>query len=104
MTLPLIDLATQQARIRPALDAAIARGASEPAYVIVEGAGVLLSPSLSSGASAMLGCLADVGLRLEGSEPLRYLALDDVAALMGWEAEAYRRTRDAVAPDAPVPR
>ncbi len=96
--------ASERVSLRSALDAAIARGAPEPAYIIVEGAGVLLSPSLSSGASAMLGCLADVGLRLDGREPLRYLALDDVAALMGWEAEAYRRTRDAVAPDAPVPR
>ncbi|MBP6749165.1 MAG: class II aldolase [Xanthomonadaceae bacterium] len=91
--------------LRSALAAASERGAVEPAYAIVEGAGVLLSPSLSPGACAMLGCLADVGLRLDDHASLRFLTLEDVAALMGWEAEAYRRTRDAVAPDAPpVPR
>lgn len=99
------DAANDPVSLRSALAAAAARGASEPAYAVVEGAGVLLSPSLSSGACAMLGCLADVGLRLDGREPLRYLTLEDVAALMGWEAEAYRRTRDAVAPEAQfVPR
>lgn len=87
--------------LRSALDASAARGAPAPAYAIVEDAGVLLSPDLSAGACAMLGCLADVGLRLDGREALRYLTLEDVAALMGWEAEAYRRARDAVAPGAP---
>jgi rhamnose utilization protein RhaD (predicted bifunctional aldolase and dehydrogenase) len=83
--------------LRAALRDASARGLPEPGYVIVEDAGVLLSPSLSSGADAMLGCLAEVGLRLRHEDPLRYLGIDDVAALMGWEAEAYRRARDGAA-------
>ncbi len=81
--------------LQSALRSIAERGLPEPAYVIVEDAGILLSPRLSAGADAMLGCLADVGLRLQADDPLRYLALDDVAALMGWEAEAYRRARDA---------
>ena len=80
--------------LQAALQAASARGLPEPGYAIVERAGVLVSPSLSSGADAMLGCLAEVGLRLRHDDPLRYLGIDDVAALMGWEAEAYRRARD----------
>lgn len=102
--LPAANEAGGAVSLRSSLAAAIERGASESAYAIVEGAGVLLSPGLSPGACAMLGCLADVGLRLDDSASLRFLTLEDVAALMGWEAEAYRRTRDAVAPDAlPVP-
>lgn len=97
--LPEAAEADSPASLRAALNVAAARGAQEPAYVIVEGAGVLLSPSLSPGACAMLGCLADVGLRLDGPESLRYLTLEDVAALMGWEAEAYRRARDATTPE-----
>jgi rhamnose utilization protein RhaD (predicted bifunctional aldolase and dehydrogenase) len=80
--------------LQAALRDASARGLPEPGYAIVEDAGVLVSPSLSSGADAMLGCLAEVGLRLRHEDPLRYLGIDDVAALMGWEAEAYRRARD----------
>ncbi len=85
--------------LRAALADASARGLPEPSYVIVERAGVLVSPSLSSGADAMLGCLAEVGLRLRHEDPLGYLGIDDVAALMGWDAEAYRRARDGARPD-----
>lgn len=69
---------------------------SPPAYVVVPGAGVLLSPALSAGARAMLGCLAQVGLRSSTADTLNYLDIDDVAALIGWEAEAYRLARNRI--------
>ncbi len=88
------DMGGEPASLQSALRHIAEHGLPEPAYVIVEDAGILLSPRLSTGAEAMLGCLADVGLRLQADDPLKYLALDDVAALMGWEAEAYRRARN----------
>jgi rhamnose utilization protein RhaD (predicted bifunctional aldolase and dehydrogenase) len=70
-------------------------GIAPPHYVVMPGAGILLSPEIPASARAMLGCLADVGLRVDDPEQLRYLDDDDVAALLGWEAEAYRRAREA---------
>ncbi len=67
-----------------------------PVYAVVPGAGILVSPALSDGARAMLGCLAQVGLRSSSAEALNYLDIDDVAALIGWEAEAYRLARDHI--------
>lgn len=62
-----------------------------PAFALLPGAGVLVAPGLSAGAQQMLLCLALVALRLRGDEHLVYLGDDDVAALVDWEAEAYRR-------------
>jgi rhamnose utilization protein RhaD (predicted bifunctional aldolase and dehydrogenase) len=78
---------------RALADAATA-GISPPPYAVVPGAGLLLSPELSAGARAMLECLAEVGLRIDDLSRLRYLNDADAAALLGWEAEAYRRARD----------
>ena len=75
---------------------AVASDHSPPVYAVVPGAGVLLSPALSDGARAMLGCLAQVGLRSSTAERLNYLDIDDVAALIGWEAEAYRLARNDI--------
>lgn len=72
-----------------------AAGREPPAWALVPGRGLLHAPTLSDGARAMLGCLSDVGLRCTSADDLRYLDVDDVAALMGWEAEAYRRARDS---------
>jgi rhamnose utilization protein RhaD (predicted bifunctional aldolase and dehydrogenase) len=77
-----------------------ARGAATPVYAAVPGAGLLLAPTLSAGAEAMLECLALVGLRLARADGLSFLAAEDVAALTDWEAEAYRRARDRALPAA----
>lgn len=78
-----------------ALSDAVARstasGGGAPAFALLPGAGVLVAPGLSAGAQAMLLCLALVALRLSGDETLVYLGDEDVAALVDWEAEAYRR-------------
>jgi rhamnose utilization protein RhaD (predicted bifunctional aldolase and dehydrogenase) len=75
---------------------AAANDRNPPVYAVVPGAGVLLSPALIEGARAMLGCLAQVGLRSSTAEALNYLDIDDVAALIGWEAEAYRLARNHI--------
>ena len=56
------------------------------------GAGVLTAPDLSDGAHAMLHCLALVALRLDGEAALAELGESDVAELIDWEAEKYRRS------------
>jgi len=80
-----------------ALDGCPAGGA--PCYALVPAAGVLLAPDVAAGAIAMLGCLADVGARVDDVEALAFLGHDEVSALHGWESEAYRRSRDP-APEA----
>lgn len=65
-----------------------------PVYAVVPDAGVLLNPSISAGALAMLECLALVGSRLSEAAGLVFLTCEEVAALTDWEAEAYRRARD----------
>lgn len=90
----IVDAATPLSR---ALSDAATAGIAAPLYAVVPGAGLLLSPELSPGAHAMLACLAEVGLRVDDASRLAYLGGDDVAALLGWEAEAYRRARDTAA-------
>jgi rhamnose utilization protein RhaD (predicted bifunctional aldolase and dehydrogenase) len=68
---------------------------SSPAYLVVLGVGVLLSRSAIPNQIAMLQCLSLVTSRLmpqdDTKEDLRYLSEADVAALLDWDAEAYRR-------------
>lgn len=87
-----VDAARPLSRMRTEVATA---GREPPSWALVPGAGLLHAPTLSDGARAMLGCLGDVGLRCASADGLRYLGVDDVAALMGWEAEAYRRARDS---------
>ncbi|MFZ5638014.1 MAG: class II aldolase/adducin family protein [Pseudomonadota bacterium] len=77
-----------------ALSATVRDGGATASFAVVPGAGLLHAPELGEGARAMLDCLAEVGLRCDSADALRYLALDEVAALIGWEAEAYRRARE----------
>ncbi|MBX9400679.1 class II aldolase/adducin family protein [Lysobacter sp. BMK333-48F3] len=78
-------------RLSQALERCLSEHGAMPAFALVEDAGVLVAPGLSAGAQAMLHCLALLGLRLNGDEPLARLGADEVAALVDWDAEAYRR-------------
>lgn len=64
---------------------------SAPA-ALVPGAGVLVRRDAGPPALAMLRCLADVAARIPEDAPLVALTGDDESALLGWEAEAYRKT------------
>lgn len=77
-----------------ALTEAARDGVAAPQFAVFPGAGLLHAPDLGDGARAMLDCLAEVGLRCGSTDALRHLDLDEVAALIGWEAEAYRRARE----------
>jgi rhamnose utilization protein RhaD (predicted bifunctional aldolase and dehydrogenase) len=62
-----------------------------PAYALVAGAGVLVDPALSRGGHAMLSCLARVLERIPIDAPVRTLEQRDIAELVTWDAEHYRR-------------
>lgn len=67
---------------------------SEPRYLVIEGAGVLVSPELTAGASAMLWTMSLVGRRLGNAEDVSYLAEHEVGALLSWTAEKFRQEID----------
>ena len=84
---------------RAALDAYHRRFGIAPDYLVVAGAGVLASGGLSRGAEEMLRCLALALARFPADAAPRHLGDGDVAALIGWEAEAYRKALDRPARD-----
>lgn len=69
-----------------------ARHREPPAYVIVEGLGVGVRGDLPFGVTEMLRCQADVLLRTARDATLRYLDGAEIAELMNWDAEKYRKT------------
>lgn len=62
---------------------------------LVPGQGVLVDPDLTSGQAQLLLCLALLLPRLPEGAGLAWLPDDEVAALLGWEAERYRKALDA---------
>lgn len=60
--------------------------------VLIPGTGALLRKDASPAARAMAQCLADVTRRIPPEAPIHALAAEDEAVLLGWEAEAYRKT------------
>jgi rhamnose utilization protein RhaD (predicted bifunctional aldolase and dehydrogenase) len=63
-----------------------------PVFLLVPGAGVLVRQDASSGAVALIRCLADVLLRVPGDAPLSYLSAAQNAELLNWDAEKYRQS------------
>jgi len=59
--------------------------------VIVEDLGVFVLSDLSEGAKAMLHCLANVLLRINPGDEIKYLTLDEIMELVNWDAEKYRQ-------------
>lgn len=66
--------------------------AADRPICVVPGEGVLLRDDASAGAVALARCLADVTARLDPAEPIVALTEAQEAELLGWEAEAYRRS------------
>jgi rhamnose utilization protein RhaD (predicted bifunctional aldolase and dehydrogenase) len=62
-----------------------------PPCILVSGHGVLLDRAPRFGVEAMLRCLADVLMRIPSGVRLRYLTVDEVAELVDWDAEKYRK-------------
>ena len=63
--------------------------------VLVAGAGAMVREGVTAAEEEMVRCLAMVLARVEESAPVRVLDAEEEAALMGWDAEAFRRGLDA---------
>jgi rhamnose utilization protein RhaD (predicted bifunctional aldolase and dehydrogenase) len=68
---------------------------SDAVFALVEGRGVLVSPSVTPGQQAMLLALALLLHATPAQADIVALAAEEVAALAGWEAERYRIALDA---------
>lgn len=70
------------------------QAATDAPMVLLPGQGVLLRSDLGAAGFEMVRCLAHVLLRLSPDDVVRVLSGQDEAALMGWDAEEYRRRFD----------
>ncbi|WP_169816622.1 class II aldolase/adducin family protein [Rhodovibrio salinarum] len=70
-------------------------GNAPPPLLIFPGLGAAIRQDASASTRALAACLGEVAARLDPGAPCRALTTDEEAALMGWEAEAYRRKLDA---------
>lgn len=81
-------------KIRESMQSALSRYTAryqyEPGYMLVEGAGVLVSGKLSRAGHQLLTCLKRVVERIPTHSPVRYLEDWQVAKLVNWDAEKYR--------------
>jgi len=59
--------------------------------IIVKNLGVFILTNLSESKKTMLDCLANVLLRINPEDKLRYLNNDEENELMNWDAEKYRK-------------
>jgi rhamnose utilization protein RhaD (predicted bifunctional aldolase and dehydrogenase) len=76
------------------------RGVPHPVSLLFPGAGVLERGDADKGAEAMATCLANVTSRIEPGAPIRYLSLEENAALLNWDAEKYRQDLNRQKPEA----
>lgn len=78
---------------RPAdLAAAAARaGLPAPALLLAPGQGALLRDDLAPEAIALAECLGEVLARLPEGSAISYIGEEEEQALLGWDAEKYRR-------------
>lgn len=72
-----------------------ALGLPAPVFMFVPGAGVLVRADASSGALALMRCLADVMLRVPADADLNYLSQEQNLELLNWDAEKYRQALNA---------
>ncbi len=63
-----------------------------PVFVLVPEVGVVVRQDASSGARALMQCLADVLVRVPEKAPLNYLSDAQNAELLNWDAEKYRQS------------
>lgn len=71
-----------------------AEGRPPPVSILFPSKGVLMRRDASAGAEAMARCLADVTARVPEGAALRYLSVEENAALTDWDAEKYRQQLD----------
>ena len=79
---------------RPGETARDLEQAAKPLLVFPD-KGVLVARDASAGALALVRCLADVASRVAPATALRVLTDFEVAELLGWDAESYRKSLNA---------
>jgi len=84
-------------------DQAVFLGASIPCFknssevnketplLVIQDKGVFVSCSSKKDVDEILFCLAEVLLRLEKEQMIRYLEKDEISSLLDWDAEKYRQ-------------
>lgn len=87
---PLIPIAFPEETVSTAYNRLKKLG-SEPSYIFYESKGILISPTAGSEVFFILQGLSLVCSCLSFEEAVIGLSPDDVAALVHWDAEAYRR-------------
>lgn len=70
-------------------------GLPSPGFMLVPGSGVLVRSDASSGAIALMQCLADVLMRVPTNAQLDYLSHEQNLELLNWDAEKYRQALNA---------
>jgi rhamnose utilization protein RhaD (predicted bifunctional aldolase and dehydrogenase) len=70
---------------------AVAAGLSAPALLLVPGQGALLRNDLPPEAIALAECLGEVLARLPEGSDVSYIGPEEEQALLGWDAEKYRK-------------
>lgn len=88
---PVMTVGKAPDQVRRVAEQYRARLGESPPCVLVAGHGVLLDRSPRFGVEAMLRCLADVLARVPSDARLRYLTDAEVAELVDWDAEKYRK-------------
>jgi len=61
-------------------------------FIIIKGKGVLVSKNASPDVDEILRCHAELLMRIDDNEKLRYLSDIEVDRLLDWEPEKYRQT------------
>ncbi|MFK8034301.1 MAG: class II aldolase/adducin family protein [Hyphomicrobiales bacterium] len=72
-----------------------AMGMPAPVFMLIPGTGVLARSDASSGAVALMRCLADVLMRVPTDVQLDYLSHEQNLELLNWDAEKYRQALNA---------
>jgi rhamnose utilization protein RhaD (predicted bifunctional aldolase and dehydrogenase) len=81
-----------------AADAARRAGRPDTPLVVVPGKGVLLHEAATSGARALVRCLADVTCRIASDDVVDPLTAAEEDQLLDWDAEKYRQSLDQRSP------
>lgn len=72
-----------------------ADGVAPPVFLIVPEQGVVVRKGASSGAHALMRCLADILVRMPENANLRYLTGEQNGELLDWDSEKYRQALNA---------
>ena len=91
---PDLRIAEEGEEVERAADR-LTRDAQAPTLILFPGVGAAIRRDASPAAEAMARCLGDVIVRVPPEAPVQTLAPAEIAALLGWDAEKYRKALSA---------